>query len=93
MKRRSGQFGAERSRGTFAFSGSRRNRPASCSTRKAWSSCSQSAGEIMKRIDGQVTVDALIRSLEGAFPGADLRADVIDFLEEAHESGWISVGQ
>ena len=54
---------------------------------------SQSAGEIMKRVDGKMTVDALIRSLEEAFPGADLRQDVLNFLKVADERGWISVGQ
>jgi len=54
---------------------------------------SPSAGEIMKRIDGQMTVDALIRSLEQAFPGAELRQDVLAFLKVANERGWISVGQ
>ena len=54
---------------------------------------SPSAGEIMKRIDGQMTVDALIRSLELAFPGAELRQDVLAFLKVADERGWISFGQ
>jgi pyrroloquinoline quinone biosynthesis protein D len=54
---------------------------------------SPSAGEIMKRVDGQMTVDALIRSLEGAFPGTDLRRDVLNFLKVADERGWISIGQ
>ena len=54
---------------------------------------SPSAGEIMKRIDGQMTVDALIRSLEQAFPGAELRQDVLAFLKVADERGWISVEQ
>jgi pyrroloquinoline quinone biosynthesis protein D len=54
---------------------------------------SPSAGEILKRVDGQMTVDALIRDLEQAFPGADLRRDVLDFLAVADERGWISVGQ
>ena len=52
---------------------------------------SHSAGEIMRRIDGIQTVDSLCRSLEAAFPGADLRADVMQFLEAARERRWISV--
>lgn len=48
-----------------------------------------SSGEIMKRIDGKTSAEDLIRALEAAFPGADLRADVLDFLREAHERGWI----
>lgn len=53
---------------------------------------SASAGEIMKRIDGQSSVDALIASLEAAFPGAQLRADVLQFMQVAHERGWIITG-
>ncbi|HLX79496.1 MAG TPA: pyrroloquinoline quinone biosynthesis peptide chaperone PqqD [Burkholderiales bacterium] len=48
-----------------------------------------SAGEIMKRVDGKANVGAIIADLQRAFPGADLRADVVQFLEEAHAKGWI----
>jgi pyrroloquinoline quinone biosynthesis protein D len=54
---------------------------------------SASAGEIMKRIDGRASVAALIGALEAAFPGAELRADVLQFMQVAHERGWISSGQ
>jgi pyrroloquinoline quinone biosynthesis protein D len=54
---------------------------------------SASAGEIMKRIDGEKSVAELIASLEQAFPGADLRRDVLNFLKVADERGWISVGR
>ena len=50
---------------------------------------SPSAGEIMRRVDGEASVDALIRDLEAAFPGADLRQDVLDFIKVAHERGWV----
>ncbi|OGT72657.1 MAG: pyrroloquinoline quinone biosynthesis protein PqqD [Gammaproteobacteria bacterium RIFCSPLOWO2_02_FULL_57_10] len=50
-----------------------------------------SAGEIMKRIDGKASAEDIVRSLEQAFPGADLQQDVIDFLEVAHDKGWIRV--
>ena len=50
---------------------------------------SHSAGEIMQRLDGHSTVDAVVQSLEHAFPGADLRGDVLDFLAVARERGWI----
>ena len=50
---------------------------------------SESAGEIMKRIDGATRVGMLIRELEAAFPGAALRQDVLDFLAVARERGWI----
>ena len=48
-----------------------------------------SAGEIMKRIDGKNRVSQIIADLETTFPGADLRKDVIDFLEAANANGWI----
>ena len=48
-----------------------------------------SAGEIMKRVDGTRSADAIVQDLEAAFPGMDLRADVIEFLEIAHGKGWI----
>jgi pyrroloquinoline quinone biosynthesis protein D len=48
-----------------------------------------SAGEIMKRVDGICSVEKIITDLEQAFPGADLRQDVLDFLEAAHAKGWI----
>jgi pyrroloquinoline quinone biosynthesis protein D len=48
-----------------------------------------SAGEILKRVDGKRNVRAIIEDLEAAFPGADLRGDVIGFLEHVHGKGWI----
>jgi pyrroloquinoline quinone biosynthesis protein D len=48
-----------------------------------------SAGEIMKRVDGKNRVSEIIADLETTFPGADLRKDVIDFLEAAHANAWI----
>jgi pyrroloquinoline quinone biosynthesis protein D len=48
-----------------------------------------SAGEIMKRIDGEKTVSQIVADLEATFPGVDLRQDVIDFLEHAYAKGWI----
>ena len=48
-----------------------------------------SAGEIMKRVDGNKTVSQIVADLEATFPGADLRKDVIDFLEAAYAKGWI----
>lgn len=47
------------------------------------------AGEIMKRVDGKTSVDGIVENLQQAFPGADLRQDVIEFLEAAHAKGWI----
>jgi pyrroloquinoline quinone biosynthesis protein D len=50
---------------------------------------SGSAGEIMKRIDGKTTAAGIVEKLEQAFPGNNLRQDVMDFLEVAHGRGWI----
>ena len=48
-----------------------------------------SAGEIMKRVDGKHSLEDIVKELEDAFPGVDLRADVVEFLEMAHGKGWI----
>lgn len=48
-----------------------------------------SSGEIMKRIDGKRSVRGVIEDLEATFPGAELRGDVIGFLEHVHGKGWI----
>jgi pyrroloquinoline quinone biosynthesis protein D len=52
-----------------------------------------SAGEIMKRVDGTRSVDQIVKDLEAAFPGADLRPDVVEFLEVAYGKGWIRTKQ
>jgi pyrroloquinoline quinone biosynthesis protein D len=54
---------------------------------------SGSAGEILKRVDGARSLDDIIRDLEQSFPGADLRNDVIEFLEAAYGKGWIRTKQ
>ena len=52
-----------------------------------------SSGEILKRVDGAATVGEIVTGLEAAFPGADLRGDVIEFLEHAYGKGWIRTKQ
>jgi pyrroloquinoline quinone biosynthesis protein D len=49
-----------------------------------------SAGEILKRVNGSSPVSEIVADLERAFPGADLRQDVTDFLEHARDKGWIT---
>ncbi len=49
----------------------------------------ESAGQIVKRIDNESSVNDIVHSLEQAFPGVDLKQDVIEFLENAHDKGWI----
>ena len=48
-----------------------------------------SAGEILKRVNGRASLQTIVAELEQAFPGVDLRADVVEFLEVAHGKGWI----
>jgi pyrroloquinoline quinone biosynthesis protein D len=48
-----------------------------------------SAAEILKHCDGSRTADAIVDALQQQFPEADLAADVREFLEVAHENGWI----
>ena len=52
-----------------------------------------SSGEIMKRIDGKLTVRGIVEDLQTAFPGTDLRGDVMGFLEHVHGKGWIRTKQ
>ena len=51
---------------------------------------SPTAAEILRRVDGTLTVAGLVESLEKAFPGADLRHDVLEFLRIAEDHGWIA---
>lgn len=53
---------------------------------------SQSAGAIMQYCDGTKTVEEIIEELEKAFPGADLEADVLKFIQQAKDNGWIRNG-
>jgi pyrroloquinoline quinone biosynthesis protein D len=48
-----------------------------------------SAAEVMRRIDGVRTVDAIVAELVQTFPGADLEPDVYKLLEVAHVNQWI----
>lgn len=54
---------------------------------------SASAGEILKRCDGERTVSDIIEDLKPQYPDIDLGADVYKFLEVAHENGWIRAKQ
>ena len=50
---------------------------------------SKSAGEIMKRIDGEKSIIDIITEISTAFDGADVKDDVMKFLETVHGNGWI----
>ena len=54
---------------------------------------SKSAGAILSRCDGERTLTDVLDSLGEAFPGADLDADVIEFLEIALDKGWIALAR
>ena len=49
----------------------------------------QSAGEILKRCDGTLTVDELTGVLEQAFETSGLGPDVVAFVTHARERGWL----
>ena len=50
---------------------------------------SGSAGEIMKRVDGEHSIDTIIKEIEKTFSESNLENDVIQFLEAAYGNGWI----
>ena len=48
------------------------------------------AGEVLKRVDGNKTVDEIVQELEAAFPGVpDLRADILSMFELAVDKAWL----
>jgi pyrroloquinoline quinone biosynthesis protein D len=49
-----------------------------------------SAGEIMKRCDGQRSVAAIVADLEQAFAAQGLEADVLAFVEMAGKQRWLA---
>ena len=52
---------------------------------------SGSAGEILKRVDGERSISAIIAELNAAFGGAPLDDDVRNFLAQAAGNGWITL--
>ena len=50
---------------------------------------SQSAGEIMKRIDGEKSVSNIIDDISNIFEEADVKEDVMKFLGVVYGNGWI----
>lgn len=49
----------------------------------------QSAGEIMKRLDGRQTLAAATTDLEAAFNASGLLEDVLGFIRGALDQGWV----
>ena len=52
---------------------------------------SETASEILKRVDGAANVGQIIADLEKTYPGADLRADVLEFFADAYARSWITI--
>jgi pyrroloquinoline quinone biosynthesis protein D len=50
----------------------------------------QSAGEILKRCDGQRDVSAIVADLETTFSATGLQPDVLAFVDLAAEQRWIT---
>ena len=48
-----------------------------------------SAGEIMRRLNGEKSVRTLISDLETDFGASGLQADVLAFLDIAAQQGWV----
>jgi pyrroloquinoline quinone biosynthesis protein D len=48
-----------------------------------------SAGEIMRRCDGQTTVEALVLDLESAFGQSGLRSQIEQLLAQAYARRWL----
>jgi pyrroloquinoline quinone biosynthesis protein D len=48
-----------------------------------------SAGEIMKRCDGQRDLTAIVADLEQSFGAQGLHGDVAAFIEMAEKQGWL----
>ncbi len=49
----------------------------------------QSAGEILKRLDGKQTLAQVTADCEAAFQAQGLLQDVLDFIEGAIGQGWV----
>jgi len=47
------------------------------------------AAEILRRCDGQRSIDEIVSELELAFASTELRDDVLTFLSQAHLRGWL----
>ena len=49
----------------------------------------QSAGEILKRCDGERSVTQIVQDLEAAFSTTGLERDVLAFLDIAQQQRWV----
>lgn len=52
---------------------------------------SESAGAILELVDGKRSVATMVQQLEAQYPDAgSLEADVVEFLDEAQQNGWLA---
>jgi pyrroloquinoline quinone biosynthesis protein D len=49
----------------------------------------QSGAAILQHCNGHHSITDIVAKIEQLYPGADIKADVIEFLEIAHEKGWV----
>ncbi|MCY7317233.1 MAG: pyrroloquinoline quinone biosynthesis peptide chaperone PqqD [Ramlibacter sp.] len=49
----------------------------------------QSGGEILKRCDGQRSVEAIVKELEQTFTASGLEREVLGFIEVAGQQRWL----
>jgi pyrroloquinoline quinone biosynthesis protein D len=52
---------------------------------------SHSAGEILKHCDGKKSIQDIIVHLKEQYPNAALDEDVVRFIEEAMQHGWLRI--
>ena len=50
-----------------------------------------SAGEILKQLDGEKTMQTLIAEIETAFEATGLQKEVLGFLDIAMKQGWVKL--
>ena len=50
-----------------------------------------SAGDILKRLDGEKTMQMLIAEIETAFEATGLQKEVLGFLDIAIKQGWVKL--
>lgn len=51
---------------------------------------SDTSAEILKLCDGERSPDEIVAELSARYPGADLRGDVLEFLDDAKSQRWLS---
>lgn len=51
---------------------------------------SDSAAEVLQLCTGEATVEQIISALQEKFGESDLSSDILEFLKDADEQGWIA---